>query len=99
MLNLDTYRTTEALDPELARVIMDNRHNWRVHIFALCVGYDGVPYMKQDEVCVSDSVRHSELLPYLNDAHAVLCAECNVRDLVRPAWTGITHWSGTAPSI
>lgn len=84
--NIDTGKVLQAIDPELADVIILNRHKWRVDLFALCVGEDGKPYIKADELTVSESVTHGELLPYLNDAHSVLCSESNKRHFVRPAW-------------
>ena len=84
--NIETGKVLQAIDPELADVIIENRHKWRVELFALCVDDFGKAYIKPDELTVSESVTHGELLPYLNDAHSVLCGECNQRHFVRPAW-------------
>ncbi|MGL4457275.1 MAG: hypothetical protein ACRCUB_02600 [Plesiomonas shigelloides] len=86
VMNLDTHKQLEAIDPELADVIILNRHKWDIYLFALCVDDFGKPYIKPGELTVSDSVTHTELLPYLNDAHAALCKGCNPRHFVRPAW-------------
>lgn len=102
--NLDTGRQLEAMDPELADVIILNRLEWRIDLFALCVGEDGKPYIKCEELIpfkvdekgdpitdsagnrIRESLRHGELLPFLNDALSDLCANANKRHLIRPAW-------------
>lgn len=85
-INLNTMQILEAIDPELADVIIDHRHKWKVSIMALCKDDFGCPYIKCDEISVSDSVTHTEMLPILNDAHSVLCGECNKKHLIKPAW-------------
>ncbi|MGL4545196.1 MAG: hypothetical protein ACRCUU_06485 [Plesiomonas sp.] len=86
VLNMDTYRTVSAFDPDLARVIIDNRQMWTVYLFVLCIDNFGKHYIKCDTLTISESLTHTELQPYLNDAHAVLCSECNPVHMVRPAW-------------
>lgn len=78
--------TRAQLTPEIAAIITGHRHEWRVYMLALCVDDFGAKYTKGAELVVSGSVLHSDLLDTLNEAHAGLCAECNRKHLVRPAW-------------
>lgn len=89
MVNL-VSRKLEVIDMKLAAQMLTTTFEYTVHLYALCIDWQGTPYLKGEECAFTARYYQHDLVEFLNERHQRFL-ETNVskKDMIAAAWIAV----------